>query len=356
MTRPVLAVLAVLVLLASLPAVAAAETRTGGTVVVGPDETIDGDLETVAGSVVVRGTVTGDLEAVGGDVRIAESGAVDGNVDVAGGSISIEGTVGGDVEGGGGSIRVSETGRIGGSLEAGAGSIVVEGTVDGDARLGADTITLGPSAVIGGDLTYDGRLVRENGSTVEGTVSRDGSVQVGFDAPAVPAVPGVVFGVYGALVTLLVGAILLFAFPRFSGEVADRVAADPVRTGGIGFLAAVGTVVALLLLVVTIVGIPLSIAGFLLFGLLAWIGSVYGRYAVGAWLLSYTDEENRWLALVVGVLAVALLAVVPLFGALVEAVVFLLGFGALVLAMRERYRNRDRGTTEAGAPTDADAA
>lgn len=352
MVRTALTLLVLVALLASLPAVATAETRSGGTVVVEEGETVDDDLEAFAGSVVVRGTVEGDLTTAGGDVRVAESGTVEGDVEMSGGSIEVAGNVTGDVEAGGGSVRVTDTGQIDGSLQAGAGSIFVDGVVGGDAELGADTITLGPNARIGGDLTYDGDLSRADGSTVEGSVTRDESVQTGGGSTlGIPGLGGPLFDVYGALVTLLFGVILLFAFPRFSTEVADRVAADPVRTGGIGMLVALGVVVGLVLLFVTFIGIPLSLAGLLLFALVLWAASVYGRYALGEWLLSYAGLDSRWLALVVGVLAVALVGVIPLLGQLVETVVLVLGFGALVLGIWDAYRNRG----EAASATAADA-
>jgi len=94
------------------------------------------------------------------------------------------------------------------------------------------------------------------------------------------------------------------------------VAADPVRTGGIGMLVALGVMAGLVLLFVTIIGIPLSLAGLVLFLLVLWAASVYGRYALGTWLLSYADLDSRWLALVVGVVTVALLGMVPLLGQL----------------------------------------
>lgn len=349
MTRTAIVLLALVVLLASLPAVAAAETRSGGTVVVGEDETADGYLEAFAGSVVVRGTVEGDLRAVGGDVRIAESGAVRGDVEVSGGSVAIDRTVTGNVEAGGGSVRVTDTGQIDGSLQAGAGSIYLGGVVVGDAELGADTVTLGPGAQIGGDLVYDGELTRADGATVGGSATRGegiatGGLDLGFSGPA--------FSIYGVLVTLLFGAVLLFAFPRFSTEVADRVTAGPVRVGGIGLIVALGVMAGLVPLFVTLIGIPLSLAGLVLFLLLIWVASVYGRYALGEWLLSYTNQDGRWLALFVGVAIVALLAVVPFLGQLVETVVLLPGFGALVLGLRDGYRNRNEAVPTTSADTE----
>lgn len=351
MARTALTLLVLVGLLASLPAVAAAETRSGGTVVVDEGETVDDDLEAFAGSVVIRGTVAGDLTAAGGDVRITESGTVEGDAEASGGSIEIAGTVTGDVDASGGSVRLTDSGAIDGSLQAGAGSITVDGVVGGDATLGADTVALGPESRIDGNLTYDGELARADGSTVAGSVTRDEGISSGGGGP-IPDFSGPVFDLYGALVTLLLGAVLLFAFPRFSADVADRVASDPVRTGGIGMLVSLGVVVGLLLLLVTVVGIPLSLAGLVLFLLLLWAASVYGRYALGEWILSRIGVQNRWLALFVGVAVVALLATVPFLGRLVETVVLLLGFGAVVLGIWEAYRHRDEARPTTAADTE----
>jgi hypothetical protein len=117
-------------------------------------------------------------------------------------------------------------------------------------------------------------------------------------------------------------------------------------------LVALGVMAGLVLLFVTIIGIPLSLAGLVLFLLVLWAASVYGRYALGTWLLSYADLDSRWLALVVGVVTVALLGMVPLLGQLVQTVVLVLGFGALVLGLWNAYRNRTEGAP--ASATDAD--
>lgn len=334
MRRTVPALVAVLLIVAALPGLAAAESRSGGVVTVGPDETIDGDLEAFGGTVVVEGTVTGDVEAFGGTVVIA--GSVGGNVEAFGGTVEIDGTVDGDVEAAGGTVTITDDARVGGSLGAGASTVTIDGTIAEDAEVGGERITLGPNAEIGGDLTYDGQLDRADGATVDGAVSRTQNVDAGPDGPGF-SLPSGTFTVYGALVNLLAGAVLLVAFPRFSTTVADGVTDDPIRSGAFGLLALVGIPIVLVLLLVTIVGIPLSIAGVVAYAVLVWAGAIYGRYAAGRWVLAQADRDGRWLALLLGVLGVALLKLVPILGDLVEAVVVLAGLGALVIALRGRY-------------------
>lgn len=333
----VLTVLALQVVPAS---VAAQESRAGGSVVVEAGETT-GDLEAFGGQVEIRGTVDGDLSAFAGNVVIA--GNVTGDVETAAGNVMIAGQVDGNVSAGGGNVQLAESGSVGGTFEAGAASVRIDGTVDGNARVGADTITVGETASIGGDLEYDGTLDVADGAQIQGETIQTDDLQTGAE-PA-PVVPGWIFGVYALLVTLLVGAVLLLAFPAFSRGLVDRTADRPGWTGLAGIGALVGIPIVLVVVAITIVGIPLALAGFFLWLLALWIGSIYGRYVLGAWLLSLADRENRWAALVLGVVLVAVLGWLPIVGGLIELVVLLLGLGALAMGLYDAYR-RSRGSSD----------
>jgi len=326
------AALCVLLTLSLVPGVAAADQRTGGSVVVGSDETIEGNLDIFGGSVVVRGTVTGDLNVFAGSVRI-------------------EGTVEGDVSASAGTVVLGPNATVGGNLDAAAGTVTVAGTVDGNVDAAAETITLAPTAAVGGDLTYGGQLVREDGAQVSGSVTQ-GELAGGGAAGPVPSAPGWVVGVYGLLVNAALGAVLLLVFPQFSRSLAARARNSPLRSGGTGLLVLIGVPVVLVLVALTIVGIPLTLAGTFAFVFVLWVAAVYGRYAVGAWLSRLVGVENRWAGLLVGLVAVAVLKQVPFLSGLVEFLVLLLGLGALSLTLYGRYRGGDEA--EADAPTTGD--
>lgn len=352
------AALVALVVLALLvaPGIAAAETRSGGTIVIEADETVLGDLEASGGTVLVHGRVTGDLQAFAGNVVI--DGEVGGNVEAFSGNVVIDGAIDGDVVAVAGNVEVRPGASIGGSLEAAGGNVLVLGAVSGDARLAGESVRLGPTAAIGGSLEYDSAgFVRDDGATVAGSIERNPDMEIGPTFGGLGALPDLsgAVAVYGFLVNLVLGAVLLTAFPGFSRAVADRAVGDPVRSGGIGLLALVGVPIALVLVAVTIVGIPLSIVGALLFAMAAWVGAVYGRLAVGDWLLSLTDYENRWASLLVGLLAVAVLVRVPAVGWAFSIGVLLLGLGALFGALYARYAGGPGVTTDrpdTSEPTD----
>jgi len=312
-----------------------------GTIVVEEGETSDG-IDGAAGTILVRGTVTGDVSGAAGTVHVAESGRVEGSVSAAAGTVRIEGTVDGDVQVGGGTVEIAETARISGDIDVGASFLLVDGTVDGDVRAGAERIALGPNAEVGGEFRYDAEeFDRAPGASVAGGVVEDPSLTAQFGPVSdLLAVPSWAWTLYFALASLLLGAILLAVFPRFSDGLAARVGDEPATAGGVGILTLIGVPVALGLLAVTIVGIPLMVVG--LFGYLAviWVAVVYGQFAVGALALRAAGLESRWLALVVGVLAFAVLGEIPYVGGLFDLAALLLGLGALVVGLRDAHRSR----------------
>ncbi|OAQ53084.1 cell shape determination protein CcmA [Natrinema mahii] len=352
-SRLVVAMLVAIVIIGIGPLTVAAQSngQTGGTVVVEEDETVD-SLEAFGGSVVVRGTVTGDVSAVGGDVRIERTGEVGGDLETAGGSVTISGTVDGDVDAGAGSLTITEDGTVGGAVTAGVGTATIDGTIEGDAEIGAETIRLGETASIAGDLRYDGDL-EGNTDAVAGAIEEDASLGVDV-APTIQPFASWLFTAYALAVNLLLGALLLGLFPRFSDGVADRVASGPLRSGLVGLAALIGIPVLLIALAISVVGLPLSLVGSFVFALLVWIGIVYGRFAVAAWVLSLVGLGNRWLALVVGLVAGALLSrlPVPIVGEVIGLVVLLLGLGGLVRGLVGGWRtarNRDRERSAPGS-------
>lgn len=173
---------------------------------------------------------------------------------------------------------------------------------------------------------------------------------------------------YWQLATLVLGLVLVGVLPRFSHRVADLASRDPLRTGGVGLAVVLIVPVALLVLGLSLFGIPLALAGAAVYLVLWWIGTVYGRLTVGQWLLGAIPRalaavgvdarriENRWAGLLVGVFVVGLLVLIPTVGPVIEALVLLLGLGGVSRVAYRRYRRTERAERAAGGSvvTDSD--
>lgn len=351
-------VLAVVVLaLAATPVASAQSVESGGSVTVPPDTTREGNLSTMSGTVVVEGTLDGNLEGVTGSVLI--TGTVTGDVQTSAGSVTISGTVDGDVEAAAGAVTVGRDGRVGGSLRTGSGSLTIDGAVDGDVEAGAETFTVGETAAIGGDVRYDAETVSiADGATVAGTVEQVDDIAVDAGLPLVGPVdfegalfPPGLFATFGLLINAVLGAVLLLAAPGFARRVTETGTGDAPKSLGVGLLALVGTPVVLLLLTITVVGIPLALAGFTLYLLVLWAAFVYGAIVAGTWLLDLGGYDSRWGALVVGLLVSTLASLLPI-GWVVTLAYVLVGFGAFALSALA-VRRRGRGGAS-DAPEDSD--
>lgn len=385
--RLLVAALVALVALGAVPGTVAAETTVRPTVVVGPGETVSEDLTAAGGTVLVRGTVDGDLTALAADVLV--TGEVTGDVTAVGGRVEITGRVGGDVRAFGGATIVSGDlerdldtiggllaveGRVGGAVDAIGVLVTVEqgGTVEGRLETSAVSTTVNGSVLGGGGAAVNQTqsLDADAAAPLAETPPRRASLP---PAAAVAAGPMQlrprnpfrlsVLDSYGFLVNLLLGVVLVALLPRFSSRVASLVARAPLRAGAFGLATSLLAPLVLLLFGLSLFGIPLAIAGAALLVVLWWVGAVYGRFAVGMWLLAavpralsaldgdWEPAENRWAGLLVGVFGVALLARIPYLGPVVDAVVALLGVGALVQLTTRAYRRSERSEPVATSPS-----
>jgi hypothetical protein len=260
-----------------------------------------------------------------------------------------------------------------------AGNATINGEVDGELTVVGGNATLGPEAIIRDDVTVvGGTLDRAPGSVIEGRVQ---NVAVGEGGWRGAGFPGMIretmfrntIGRVGSFVgTLLrVGllallAVAIVAFGRTTIErIAERASGDPLRSGLTGFLGQVlffpVLVVTFVILLISLVGIPLILLlpfGIMLVALVALVGFTGVAYYVGGFLTARFGwtERGAYVAVLLGVLAIALMTIVarviaivggglfafPLtfVGYAVEYLAWTLGFGAAILALHRDWRMR----------------
>jgi hypothetical protein len=347
MRQVLVAMLVIALVLPTFAGVASAQSqRLGGAVVVEEGETVDG-FTAYGGRVVVEGRVEGDLTAFAGRVVIAEGATVTGRVRAFAGSVVVAGSTGGNAVAYAGHAEVADTGRVDGSFAGVGGSVVLAGTVRDDATTVAGTVTLDPSAEVDGFLTYVGEFDDRGGSVaLDARHVSDLSL-----LPPLTGAGGVLFSTYLLVADLLAGSLLLALFPAFAADAVETVGDQPQRVAAAGAAALVGIPLTAALAVLTVVGVPLALAALAGYVVLLWLGSIYGRYLLGAGVLSYTDRDDRYLALLVGVLVVAALSLVPFLGDLVRVLLLVAGLGSLTLGLYVAYESvaerRDRQSTDA---------
>jgi hypothetical protein len=244
-------------------------------------------------------TFEGDLSVIDGNLDMAEDSIVQGDVFVAGGRATISGQVNGNLAILGGDVALADIGQVRGDLFAMGGKHDLAGQVNGSVSILFGQTILRSSVIIRGDLLASpANLTREEGAQVNGNVvtrltlppflSGEGTSEAGrlpevTPAPATPQSPEVIppvqtqpsvtrssdFGerlarfagrvlsaMLLSILVLAVGALIVLVWPLPTHRVAECIAALPGQSFGLGlltFLLAAGLeVVAVFLMVLVI--------------------------------------------------------------------------------------------------------
>ena len=359
------AAIAVAGALSSVPLqAAAADLRQGNDVTVGSGETINDDLYAAAGTMTVDGNVNGTVILAGGTLTIA--GTVSRDVIATGGTITVSGRVGGSIRAAGGNVTVNapveqDVVVAGGTIDIGShatigrdlviaagtatvsapiarnvvmgsGTLTLHGRVGGTVRGNVDHLKLDGAKVAGSlDYTSNNQVELVNGGAVAGTTTRHQPVpRDGANA---------FLGWLRALIGIAaLGLLFVLFLPRLSVRSIDTLRAQPWASLGIGAAILVATPIAAL--IVFIIG--LLIGGWWL-GLLLipfWILALALGWVVSGFLLGrVVFARLGWgayhdaLALLAGLLILAVVTIIPLIGWLIGLAAFVFGVGALGLAI-----------------------
>ena len=373
-------VLGLLALMLFASPVAAAEFRTDETVRIGAEETIDGDLFVGGTTIIIEGTVNGDVFAAGTTITIR--GTINGSVNAAGTRIEIEGPiergvrvagqeiviaapVGGDVILLGQTAEVTGAGRVGGDVLFGVSEITLAGNVGRRVSGGAETLRLAaavgqgvdvgvndlvvePSARINGDLRYrSNNEAQVAAGTVTGQVLRQ-AAPTDFSVDAGGAARDTIRGSVARIVVLaLLGLLLLVAARGWMERATTQMMRRPVASLLMGVLVGIATVPAIIIvggIVLVIFGvvfgaggvlatIPLPLAGLGLYALALYISPVFVALLIGR-LLMGRFSATGFLALVVGLIVLAVLGAIPYVGWAITGLATVLGLGGALLAGR----------------------
>ena len=368
-----------LALFVGVPLLSAAVILTDDTTTIRAEQTIDEDAYIFGNDVTFNGTATRDIISATEDFDLGETARVGGNVNVAANDIRlagaiersarvaarevvVTGTVGGDLVVAAQSLRIEPGARVTGDLIIAVQDVDILGEIGGQIRGRASALTLS-DATVGQDI-----LVGVDDLDVLGTSAVSGAIRQESDSEATiadtatvtgpversdPSGPsaggfslggGVAWDVARLLSMLMTGLVVVLVAPVASSAVADGVRRRFPATLIAGVLAIVLVPVIALLLIVTLIGIPVSIVALVLFAIALYLSQVFVGMAIGRSILprgwrSYGRGYNV-LAMVIGVALIGLLRLIPVpfFDLIVGVVVALLGLGALFTAIRDDTR------------------
>ncbi|HEX8728379.1 MAG TPA: polymer-forming cytoskeletal protein [Ktedonobacterales bacterium] len=281
----------------------------------------------LSGSRTPQACSTSSASAFGSNLVVPQNAWVCGDALVMGGNLDVQG-------------------RIQGSAQAIGGNVTISGEVDGDVTAVGGNITVKSGAVTHGKLdAVGGHVILEPGVRAQ-TVTTNTLEQNWSPGPngswtwhdAPPAASAFWLG----LLFWVSAAIGLSAFvPEAVGHVRYTIARRFLYSGVAGaVIGVVGLVVGVALLL-TCIGIPVTI----LIGLALWLAWVIGTVAFASWLgasllrgLRHNYNPSLLVSSLLGVVILCLLKSAPVVGTVVSVMVGCVGLGAAGLTLLSARR------------------
>lgn len=329
-----------------------------GPVVVAKTEVVNDDLFVGAQSVLIDGVVNGDVFIGASTVKI--NGTINGNLHVGASVFDLSGTVKGNVYAGaqnltvanasisgslitgGATVVVDKDTTIGGSIITGAGSLNISSQVKRSIYAGAGNLTLGDTTKVGKDLYYASDSVANISGSAKilgSTYKAEQSDKAKKDAEAFKNdfpkfIKG--FNFAGTMVSLIGALIVGFIYIKLFGghavSASDLVTNSFWKSLGVGLTVSIVFIPAVIILLITVIGIPLAGVSVLVFLLYSALAKVVAGLAFGGWAKNALKRKmsiNMTFAL--GLLLIYLLKMVPMIGLITGLAVFWSGLGALTL-------------------------
>ena len=255
-----------------------------------------------------------------------------------------------------------------------SGNLDIHGRVEGDAHAFGGNVVLHPGAVVEGDVSaIGGTVTRHDGSEVEGSIESFGGGQVGAlvasevkksfkqasaaaesereaEAEAVASEER-----RGASGGGIAGFILRFAalfglgflgqlfFPARMKELSAEIKSQPLKSGLTGLLGFLAMVPITVVLAITLIGIPVAVALWLVVPVVSALGLAVLAGESGLRVPVLRGRKTQAVVLALGLFVLLAVGSLPGIGQLVMGLATLVAFGA---AIRTRLGNRPRGIPE----------
>lgn len=312
------------------------ETVSDDLYVIAGDITIRGDVEgtlyLLGSNIDVSGSVGGDLYAMGGDVIV--EGGVSGEVYVLGGDVELSGVFDKVLHAAGGKLELS--GTFNDEVNCGGGVVRLSGSFANDANIQAGTFKLLSGTVIKGDLNYAAKdFDRAEDVVINGTVNKMPKAEWEAQGPGWGVIA--FFGLAGLIGYFIVGIVLSGFFPNFTKGAVNRTFSQFAQNLGWGLLVFLLTPLAVLVLLITVIGIPLGILVGIAYGVGIFIGEIIVSAAVGGLIFSLFKKPDAayWLKLLVGLIILFVISIIPIVNFIAVLIIWILGLGTLALHIGE---------------------
>ena len=301
-------------------------TIDGISFVAGNDVTLEGNsvYGFYAGNIVnVSGNIQKDLFVAGNNITINANSVIGRDAYIAGNNVVIKTNIARDLRAAGSIVDLSGI------------------TVGGDAYIDSDNVILDANTVITGKLSYlkDTNVKGLNEAKIGSLDVREAEA-INIEYNFKTQVKDFIFSFIAAFIVLVV---LFYLVPRSREKLSNLELSfgSVAKTVGIGLLVLI--LVPILAIIVLFTGFlfPISLITLAIYAISIYLAILISYYVVGNLLLTKIfNNDNKYLAILCGVLVVKLIVLIPYVGGLIEAICLFYGLGLIYKFIKSNASNK----------------
>ncbi|MCF7844744.1 MAG: hypothetical protein K9M03_02870 [Kiritimatiellales bacterium] len=296
------------------------------------------DVRMAGGDIEIRGTIEDDLIIAGGTVRISEGSVINGDAVVAGGMLIIDGIIKGDLTVGGGQVYLA--GTVEGDALVDVESLQLNGEILGNAKIVSKDVTVQEGASIAGDLEYWSSEDDPYAGIVGGEIFKNPDLhRAGKSIPneaflgAITVAFMAYFG-FTLLSAALIILILILATNKFPKEAAKLINKKTWKSLFMGLAFFIMTPIVAMLFLISIIGAPIALFMMMSYGFAIFFAKALTAFVFASFIaLHYKKKWGKVALFFVSIalfVLMKLLGFVPVIGWIINIILILIAFGALM--------------------------
>lgn len=296
-------------------------------------ENIDGNLFVIADNVEISGNVDGSIFVIGTNVNINSN--ITGSAFVLAENINFECGQIKDAYFGGKEIDIFEDALISREAKMMADIISIDGTISGDLYSEEEEITVSDTGRITGKLVYSGTLSQATEDSI-GSLEKIETDTTETVVQKVSTFEKVLTKTFTALV--IIGLIVLVSNKEKEEDITAKTLVKGVF-GGILWIILIPIIS--LLLIVTIIGIPVSLILLMIYVVLFFVVFPAVSIQISSCILKSKNNSSKvklWLVATVAYFVLALIREIPTIGTIVTILVGTYGFNLIIKSIFKKNK------------------
>ncbi len=266
----------------------------------------------------IVGTVNKDVFALGNKIEIAEPAEIGGSFYAAGNNVEINSDINGDI-----AIFAREL------------SIADNIKISGQANLYVEQVNFGEQVSIAGDIIYNEDADLKGYSNI----AHGGKLESYIETTYEPDIAEILLQkLFSTIALIIIIIVMLLLFPKIYPKIKTIFtnSSEIVKSGVIGLGILVGTPVASILLLFTVIGVPISLLLLTIYGIMIYLAQAFTGIWLGHLITTglIKTKTNPYVEALAGIVVLAILSLVPYFGSVIGFFSLLIGLGIIFYAAK----------------------